>query len=78
MWYLKSAFDAYRNVQDTVQARLSDVRTAAMAPLSLVKNILGGGSSPEDELERLRRRVAELEALQGEPRRRKAARKRST
>src|SRR5215831_7136318 len=65
MWYLKSAFDAYRNVQDTVQARLSDVRNAAMAPLSIVKNILGGGSpSPEDELELLRRRVAELEALQ--------------
>jgi len=76
MWYLKSAFDAYRNVQDTVQARLSDVRTAAMAPLSLVKTILGGGSpSPEDELEHLRRRVVELEALQGKPRRRKAARK---
>jgi polyhydroxyalkanoate synthesis repressor PhaR len=79
MWYLKSAFDAYRNVQDTVQARLSDVRTAAMAPLSLVKNILGGGSpSAEDELERLRRRVAELEALQGKPGRRKVVRKRST
>src|SRR4051794_18892742 len=25
MWYLKSAFDAYKSVQDTVQSRLSDV-----------------------------------------------------
>ena len=79
MWYLKSAFDAYRNVQDTVQARLSDVRTAAMAPLSMMKNILGGGSpAPEDEVELLRRRVAELEAMRGKPRKRKAVRKRRT
>jgi polyhydroxyalkanoate synthesis repressor PhaR len=63
MWYLKSAFDAYRNVQDTVQARLSDVRSAAMAPLSIVKSMLGGGAPPsESEMERLRRRVEELEA----------------
>ena len=64
MWYLKSAFEAYRNVQDTVQSRLSDVRSAAMAPLSIVRNILGGTPLAEDgEMERLRRRVAELEAL---------------
>jgi polyhydroxyalkanoate synthesis repressor PhaR len=64
MWYLKSAFDAYRNVQDTVQARLSDVRSAAMAPLSLIGNIFGGAPAGEDgETERLRRRVEELEAL---------------
>src|SRR5271165_1776260 len=53
MWYLKSAFDAYRNVQDTVQARLSDVRSAAMAPLSIVRNILGGAPpAPDSETER--------------------------
>ena len=63
MWYLKSAFEAYRNVQDTVQARLSDVRSAALAPLSIVKNILGTTSPPVDgETEALRRRVEELEA----------------
>ena len=63
MWYLKSAFEAYRNVQDTVQTRLSDVRSAAMAPLSIMKNILGGAATPtESELERLRLRVEELEA----------------
>ena len=64
MWYLKSAFDAYRNVQDSVQARLSDVRSAAMAPLSLIGNIFGGAPAQEGgETERLRRRVEELEAL---------------
>jgi polyhydroxyalkanoate synthesis repressor PhaR len=77
MWYLKSAFDAYRNVQSTVEARLSDVRNAAMAPLSMMKNILGAGSPvPADELESLRRRVAELEALVAKPRAKKPPRKR--
>ncbi len=63
MWYLKSAFEAYRNVQDTVQARLSDVRSAALAPLSIVRDILGGPAPAQDsETEQLRRRVEELEA----------------
>jgi len=60
MWYLKSAFDAYKSVQDTVQSRLSDVTTAAMAPLSLMKGILGGGEK-NGEVDRLRQRVEELE-----------------
>jgi polyhydroxyalkanoate synthesis repressor PhaR len=60
MWYLKSAFDAYKSVQDTVQSRLSDVTTAAMAPLSLMQGILGGGEK-NGEVERLRQRVEELE-----------------
>ena len=81
MWYLKSAFDAYRNVQDTVQARLSDVRSAAMAPLSIVRNILGGTPpAAAGETERLRRRVEELEALlqkqdEDSPQRRRGAEK---
>src|SRR5215467_5661754 len=40
MWYLKSAFDTYQKVQDTVQSRLDDVRSAALSPLNLVKNFL--------------------------------------
>jgi polyhydroxyalkanoate synthesis repressor PhaR len=72
MWYLKSAFDAYRNVQDTVQARLTDVRSAAMAPLSLIGNIFGGAPAEQDsENERLRRRVEELERLLKEKGRKK-------
>ncbi len=74
MWYLKSAFDAYQKVQDAVQTRLSDVRTAAMSPLSMVKNFLGAPAPPqaEGELEQLRRRIAELEARLEQPRRKRA------
>jgi len=63
MWYLQAAFDAYHKVQDTLQTRLEEVRTAAMSPLHLVKNLLGGALPPDSggELEQLRRRVAELE-----------------
>jgi polyhydroxyalkanoate synthesis repressor PhaR len=64
MWYLKSAFDAYGKVQESVESRLSDVRAAAMSPLNLVKNLLTPSQPPaETEVEQLRGRVAELEAL---------------
>jgi polyhydroxyalkanoate synthesis repressor PhaR len=55
-WYLKSAFDAYRKVNDAVS-------NAAMSPLNLMKNFLGGAAppAPDPEVEQLRRRVAELE-----------------
>jgi polyhydroxyalkanoate synthesis repressor PhaR len=63
MWYLKSAFDAYGKVQESVESRLNDVRAAAMSPLNLVKNLLTPSpTAAEAELEQLRRRVAELEA----------------
>ncbi len=58
MWYLKSAFEAYQKVQ-----------SAALSPISMVKNFLGGSPPPqnETELEQLRRRVAELEARLEKP-----------
>ena len=70
MWYLKSAFDTYEKVQDAVQNRLKDVRSAALSPLHLVKSLLTPSAGPkaEDELEQLRRRVAELEQRQPRPR----------
>ena len=70
MWYLKSAFDTYEKVQDAVQNRLNDVRSAALSPLHLMKNLLTSSPDPkaEGELEQLRRRVTELEQRQQEPR----------
>jgi polyhydroxyalkanoate synthesis repressor PhaR len=70
MWYLKSAFDAYQKVQDAVQTRLSDVRSAAMSPLNVMRSFLTGPPSPaaEAELEQLRRRIAELEERVEKPR----------
>lgn len=66
MWYLKSAFDTYQKLQDTVQNRLSEVQSI-LSPLDLMKRFLGttASSSPgagaEPEVEALRKRVAELE-----------------
>jgi polyhydroxyalkanoate synthesis repressor PhaR len=84
MWYLKSAFDTYQKVQDAVQHRLSEVQSAVLSPVDMMKRFLGASasSSPktgaEPEVEALRKRVAELEArLETSARgKRKARRKR--
>ena len=66
MWYLKSAFDSYQKVQDAVQNRLGEVQSAILSPVETVQRFLGAAVSPrpqaDDELEMLRKRVAELEA----------------
>ena len=66
MWYLKSAFDTYQKVQDAVQNRLSDVQSAILSPVDVMKRFLGGNPAPPqeagEELDALRKRVAELEA----------------
>jgi len=65
MWYLKSAFDTYQRVQDTVQSRLGEVQSAIPSPVDMMKQFLRSAppSEPraEPELDALRRRVAELE-----------------
>ena len=62
MWYLQSAFDAYRKVQESVQTRLSDVQSAAFSPLGIVRSLLSPPVPPDEgEVEQLRRRIAELE-----------------
>src|SRR3954470_40737 len=72
MWYLNSAFDAYRKVQEGVQNRLSDVRSAALSPITIMRNLLTPQQTPADaEVEELRRRLAEVEAQLPGKRRRK-------
>ncbi len=67
MWYLKSAFDSYQKVQDAVQNRLSQVESAILSPVDMMKRFLGasapspGRAEADSELELLRKRVAELE-----------------
>ncbi len=61
MWYLQSAFDAYRKVQESVQTRLSDVQSAAFSPLGIVRSLLAPAAADNGEVEQLRRRIAELE-----------------
>ena len=71
MWYLKSAFDTYHTLQDTVQSRLSEVQSAVLSPVEMMKRFLGPGAPVSDagdaetEVESLRQRVAELEARLG-------------
>jgi polyhydroxyalkanoate synthesis repressor PhaR len=72
MWYLKSAFDAYQNVQSSVRSRLSEVQSAALSPLSVVKNLMKGPSQdtaagPAEELQELRSRISELEGRLQKP-----------
>src|SRR5512135_3012631 len=72
MWYLKSAFDAYQKVQSSVQNRLSEMQSAALSPLQMMRNFLQAPapekpSETNEELYELRRRLAELEAQQRRP-----------
>lgn len=68
MWYLGAAFDAYRKVQNTVESRLDEVRSAALSPLNVMKSLLGTSTPPAPtELEQLRERLAELEARVNQP-----------
>lgn len=77
MWYLGAAFDAYRKVQNTVESRLDEVRSAALSPLNVMKSLLGTSTPPAPtELEQLRERLAELEARVNQPPPRKRRKRR--
>jgi polyhydroxyalkanoate synthesis repressor PhaR len=72
MWYLKSAFDAYQKVQSSLQTRLTEMHSAALSPLQMMKNFIQTtapekNSDSNHELEELRKRLVELEARQREP-----------
>ncbi len=63
MWYLKSAFDTYQQVQDAVQNRLSEVGSAILSPVETMKRFLSPPRQETNaEIAALRKRVAELEA----------------
>ena len=68
MWYLNSAFDAYKSVADTVQNRLGDVQSAILSPMEIMKKFLTPGaatvptSEGVSEVKLLRKRIAELES----------------
>ncbi len=90
-WYLRTAFETYHKLQETVQSRLTDVGSAAFAPFQKMRSLISSALAPEaaeaepaSEVEVLRRRVAELEARLNEvsdakkPRKKtRAARKRT-
>ncbi|MGD0214063.1 MAG: polyhydroxyalkanoate synthesis regulator DNA-binding domain-containing protein [Terriglobales bacterium] len=65
MWYLKSAFDTYHKVQNALESGLSEVQSAARSPLQLVKDLIQSkvAEKPpvQNELQELRKRIAELE-----------------
>jgi len=72
MWYLKSAFDTYQKLQDTVQNRLSEVQSAILSPVEMMKRFLGSSAqgspiSADSEVDALRKRIVELEAQLKKP-----------
>lgn len=78
MWYLKSAFETYEQVQSAVQNRLTEVGSAILSPMETMKRFLSAPRPEADsEIAALRKRVAELEArLAPTPQRRRKREKR--
>lgn len=77
MWYLKSAFDTYHRVQNSLQSGLSELQSVATSPLSVIERFMSRKaadaapveSAPAEltkdaELRELRERLAKLEARQ--------------
>jgi polyhydroxyalkanoate synthesis repressor PhaR len=65
-WYLNSTLDLYQKAQESVRTRLSEAKSAVSSPFEFVRQLLAGQPWPPTpdtgEIERLRRRVEELEA----------------
>ncbi len=84
MWYLKSAFDAYKKVQNTLESRLTDVQSVALSPLQMMKRFVPGSATEKaseagtelQELQELRKRIAEMEARHQKPEKPKRPKKR--
>lgn len=74
--FMKSAVDTYSKMQDALQSGFSEVKSAALSPLSAMSSLVQGIASPGKrdeavEVEELRRRLAELEARVAKPKRRR-------
>src|ERR1035438_5376859 len=86
MWYLKSAFDAYKKVQNTLESRLTDVQSVALSPLQMMKKFIPGSATETasepgtelQELQKLRKRLAEMEARHPEKPKRPKKRRRAS
>ena len=86
MWYLKSAYEAYHAVQSKLQSGLTDMQSAAMSPISMMKNFIQsqvagksvpeGSSATSEELRVLHERITELEARMKKPKKKRAPQKR--
>jgi len=72
MWYLNSAFSAYKKVRESLQSGLSEVRSAVLPPLPMATSSTEGGKEDNNAL---RKRVAELEARLKKPAGRRKHRK---
>ena len=85
-WYLNSTLDLYQKAQSAVKTGLSEAKSVVSNPLDFVHKLLEGRAWPAapqgaSEVDKLRSRVEELEALlaqRGQPPRRAPKRKRST
>lgn len=81
MWYLKSAYEAYHAVQSKLQSGLTEMQSASMSRINMMKNFIqsqvAGKTAPVsaaasgEELRVLRERIAELEARMDRPKRKK-------
>ena len=72
MWYLNSAFSAYKKVRESLQSGLSEVRSAVLPPLAMAKRAREGG---DEDNQALRKRIEQLEARLQKPARRRKRRK---
>jgi polyhydroxyalkanoate synthesis repressor PhaR len=80
-WYLKSAFDAYGKVQQSFTSGFSEFQTAATSPVQSIRNFLkisGAKETEPNEMDILRKRLAELESQVKQKKPRKPAKKRTS
>ena len=67
---MNSTLELYQKAQETVRSRFADAKSAVSSPMEFVRSLLSGEASPAapdaGEVERLRRRIQELEGRLGQ------------